>query len=137
MILVIDANAFIAGFLRNSTARRLILSEKLILHSPDWLVNEFERNESELLEKFSNSANFLETKKILFKFVNTVPRNEYSACMEEASKLTKHLKDIPYFALALSLNCAIWSDEVAFKKQSKVKVYSTSELIKEIGLKKF
>src|SRR3990167_9388768 len=104
MILVIDANPFIAGFLRNSTSRQIILSEKIFLYSPDWLIDEFERNESELMERFSDSDGFFETKRILFKFVKIVPKQEYSIRMEEASKLAKHTKDVPYFALALLLN---------------------------------
>ena len=130
MILVIDANPFIAGFLRNSTSRQIILSEKILLYFPDWLIDEFERNESELMERFLDSARFFETKKVLLKFVKIAPKKEYSKYMEEASKLIKHTKDIPYFALALSLNCLIWSDEKSFKQQSKVKVLSTEELVK-------
>ena len=40
-----------------------------------------------------------------------------------------HAKDVPYFALALSLNCPIWSDEKSFKKQNKVEVYSTADVV--------
>src|SRR3989339_873686 len=100
MILVIDANPFIAGFLRDSTSRRIILSDSVKLYTPDWLVAEFERNEFELKEKFPNSEHFFETKKTLLKFVNIVSEYKYSAYIEEASKLAKHAKDIPYFALA-------------------------------------
>lgn len=134
MILVIDANPFIAGFLRNSTSRRIILSDKVMLCSPDWLIDELDRNASELMEKFPNKADFSGTRSMLLGFVKIVSFKEYSLYLDEASKLTKHSKDIPYFALALSLNCPIWSDEKSFKQQSKVRVYSTSELIKEIGL---
>ena len=134
MILTIDANPFIAGFLRDSTSRRIMLSEKVVLYSPDWLIAEFERNEVELFEKFPSSKDFFETKASLLKFVNIVPESEYSTYIGEASKLARHSKDVPYFALALYLNCSIWSDEKSFKQQSKVKVYSTSELIKELEL---
>lgn len=134
MILVIDANPFIAGFLRNSTSRKIILSDQLILYSPDWIITEFERNEIELIKKFSGTEDFIETKKILFKFVNIVSETEYSAYMREATKLSKHKKDIPYFALALYLNCAIRSNEKSFKQQSKVKIFSTSDLIKELRI---
>ena len=134
MILVIDANPFIAGFLRNSTARKIILSDRITSFSPNWLIDEFERNESELMEKFPSSDDFFETKKLLFKLVKIVAKHEYSEHMEEASKLTNHTKDVPYFALALSLNCPIWSDEKSFKQQSKVKVCSTSDLVKELDL---
>ena len=135
MILVIDANPFIAGFLRNSGSRLIILSGKVRLYSPDWIEQEFNRNEKELVKKFSDTSKFSETKRLLFTFLNIIPHSEYSPYIKEASNLTKHTKDIPYFALALYLNCAIWSEERSFKKQSKVKVYSTSELLEEVGLK--
>ena len=134
MILVIDSNPLIAGFLRNSTSRKIILYEKVVLHSPDWLISEFERNESELMSKFPNSDNFFETKNLLFKFVKLAPESEYLKYIKEASKLAKHIKDISYFALALYLKCPIWSDEKSFKLQSKVEVYSNSDLVKELGL---
>lgn len=134
MILVIDANSFIAGFLRNSTSRQIILSDEVTLYSPEWLVDEFDRNEEELMAKFPDKPNFLETKKILLEFIRLVPASEYSKYIKEASNLVKHSKDIPYFALALYLNCAIWSNEGSFKSQSKVKVFSTSDLVKELRL---
>ena len=134
MILVIDANPFISGFLRDSINRKVLLSDKLTLYSPEWLLAEFERNESDLKSKFTDSKDFAETKGILFTFVNLVPAKEYSEFMKEASKLTHHTKDMPYFALALHLNCPIWYNEKLFKRQSRVKVYSTSELLKELNL---
>ena len=51
----------------------------------------------------------------------------------EANKISPHgeeTKDDPYFALALAFNFPIWSDEGAFRKQSKVKVFTTAELLK-------
>jgi len=47
----------------------------------------------------------------------------------EAKLLAPHLKDVEYFALALRFDFPIWSNEKAFKKQSKVKVFSTKDLI--------
>lgn len=48
---------------------------------------------------------------------------------EAKQLLGEHLKDIPYFALALYLNCGIWSNEKRFKKQSRIKAVSTADLI--------
>lgn len=132
MRLVIDANPFIAGFLRDSTSRKIIFSEKIVLFSPDWLKDEFERNEAELIKKFPSTEKFSATKEALFGFVNIVPHKEYSSYIEEALPLVKHAKDAPYFALALQLNVPIWSEEKSFKLQSKVSVYSTLELIRLI-----
>ena len=65
---------------------------------------------------------------IIFENIKTVKIEEYVEYMEEAKNLAPHERDIPYFALALAKNCAIWSNEKAFKKQQKVKVFSTNDL---------
>jgi len=48
--------------------------------------------------------------------------------LSEGLKLAPHPKDLEYFALALRFDFPIWSNEKAFKKQPKVKVFSTSDL---------
>jgi len=59
---------------------------------------------------------------------------------EEFKKIARPLaphksdKDIPYFALALKLNCPIWSNEPEFKEQSKIKIFNTQDLRNELDL---
>ena len=67
---------------------------------------------------------------VLEKKIETISRSEYDNFLPKSKEIAPHIKDAPYFALALSLNCPIWSDEKAFKKQSAVKIFSTAELIK-------
>lgn len=38
--------------------------------------------------------------------------------------------DTVFIALALALNCPIWSNDTDFKKQRNVKVYTTEDLLK-------
>ncbi len=54
----------------------------------------------------------------------------------KAEKLAPHSKDSPYFALALYLNCGIWSRERDFKKQDEIKVFNTKDLINNLEVKK-
>jgi len=57
--------------------------------------------------------------------------------LSPANKISPHgeqTKDDPYFALALAFNSPIWSDESEFKQQSRVKVFSTKELVELLGL---
>ena len=56
-------------------------------------------------------------------------RREYSVKLSEGLKLAPHPKDVEYFALALKFDFPIWSNEKAFKKQSVVNIFTTSELI--------
>jgi len=65
--------------------------------------------------------------------ITIVPESKYKDFLSKVFKLSPYIKDNPYFALSLFLSCPIWSDEKSFKKQSKVKIFSTAELIKELN----
>ena len=62
------------------------------------------------------------------------PVEKFSDKLFEAGRVSPHSKDIPYFALALALDCAIWSGEKRHKEQSQVKVFNTKDLVKKLGL---
>ncbi|MBS3175821.1 hypothetical protein J4457_01145 [Candidatus Woesearchaeota archaeon] len=49
---------------------------------------------------------------------------------DDAENLTPDPDDMAYFAIALRLNCAIWSNDKKLKEQNKIKVYHTHELTK-------
>lgn len=61
-----------------------------------------------------------------------IPKEEIEPFIEEAEKISPDERDVLYFALALKLKCGIWSNDKKLKKQSKIKIYSTEELLKEI-----
>ena len=138
MKLVIDANrlfSVIIGKKLNSAAINVLFSDNSELYSPFRILAELENNREEirLKSEFSHEDfdNFISVTKLRIKFV---PLEDFMDKIHDAKLISPHSKDIEYFALALSLNCAIWSDEKAFKRQSKVIVYSTSDLIKDFGL---
>ncbi len=76
--------------------------------------------------QFQTIENFLRT---IVKFVDV---KDYGECITEAQKISPDAEDVDYFALALKLNCPIWTQEKGLKKQDKVKILSTSELMKII-----
>jgi predicted nucleic acid-binding protein len=43
------------------------------------------------------------------------------------------ITDSPFLALALALNCSIWSNDGHFKQQDKVVVYTTKDMAKKIS----
>jgi len=49
--------------------------------------------------------------------------------MSEASRLAAHVEDAPYLALALWKRIPLWSNDKGMKLQSRVKVFTTSQLI--------
>ena len=133
-ILVVDANILFSFFKKDSLRRELIerlpnYGWKLI--SPDYVIEEL-LNEKERIMKFSkiDEISFLFLISLLQRKIETIPKENFDNWIDEAMKISPHSKDVPYFALALAFNAAIWSDEKAFKKQDEVKIFSTEELKK-------
>ena len=133
-IMVIDANILFSFFKKESLRRELI--ERLPnygckLISPDYVIEEL-LEEKERVIKFSgvDETAFLFLVSLIQRKIETISKTDYEMFLNEAMKISPHSKDVPYFALALSFNAAIWSDEKAFKKQDKVKIFSTEELKK-------
>ena len=64
---------------------------------------------------------------VLF-IVEFIPLEEYSSFMKEALAIPDP-DDIDFTALALKLDCPLWSNDKELKQQTVVKVFSTSDLI--------
>ena len=63
------------------------------------------------------------------KRIFTIPDEETNQFIELANKISPDQNDADYFALALKLNCPIWSNDKRLANQNTVKVYSTKELV--------
>lgn len=132
MNLIIDANILFSALIKDNTTRKLILKDNLILYSPDFIIEEFLEHleELEYKTKVGNKA-LKEKMKELLKLSNikVISNEDFMDNIKEAIKLSPDIGDAPYFALALKLNYPIWSNDKELKKQKKVKIYSTEELI--------
>ena len=132
MHLVIDTNILVS-FFRDNPVRFIILTSKLLnleLFAPEYSIDELKKNESEILKYGKiNSEQFNNILSDLVKFIIIIPKESFKKYESQSNELI-HDKDIPFFALALSLNCAIWSNEPSFKEQSKIKIFNTSDLRK-------
>lgn len=135
--LIVDASILFSFFNRSSARREIfkkLLDNDAELRSPDFALTELSNNKFKIM-KFSqiNESEFDEIFSELNKDLGTVDESEYKEFLPEAGRISPHedeTKDDPYFALALSLNMPIWSDEEAFKKQSSVDIFTTSQLNK-------
>lgn len=108
-----------------------MLNRDCRLVSPYFILEELRSDKEKIMHFSKNSIGEFEfTLAVIEGKVKLVSEDEYKEFLSGAIKFSPHFKDNPYFALALSLNCSIWSDEKAFKKQSKVKVFSTKDLLK-------
>lgn len=138
--LFVDASIMFSFFKADSVRRHVmeaLLNDGCELVSPEYALSELKSDKAKI-KNFSgiSEAEFSLLTSLLEKSVKTAPKGEYDDFMAEANTISPHgegTKDDPYFALALAKNCTVWSDEKAFKKQGKVKVFSTEELLDELG----
>jgi predicted nucleic acid-binding protein len=131
MDIVVDANVIFAVLIRESFSNHLLFSGQYHLFSPEYIFTEFEKHKEELLEKTERTTDdFFRLIDILKRRIALVLLEELTEYVEEAEKLAPDPKDMAYFALALKLNCAIWSNDKKLKEQNKIKVYHTHELAK-------
>jgi predicted nucleic acid-binding protein len=127
---IVDANKVFAAFIAEGIVHDLLFSGKFKPVGPEKLLEEVEKHKEEIAEKAEKKLEDIELAiKLLEPEFEIFSRLEYTARLSEGLKLAPHPKDVEYFALALKLDFPIWSNEKAFKKQSKVKVFSTSDLI--------
>lgn len=134
MRLVVDANELFAGIIAKgkelqSWTMDILFSDEVELFAPFRLLVELEKNRDEIRGKSGFSLRDFEAFVGILKLrVGFIPLERFLAKIPEAKELAPHLKDVEYFALALKLDCPIWAQEKAFKKQSVVKVFSTPDL---------
>jgi len=135
MKLVVDSNILVL-FFRDNPIQNIISNSKsfnLQLYAPEYALEELAKNKADII-KYSGEAEkefkiHLNKLKELITFVN---RDKFKAFEKKARELAPHDKDIPFFALGLKLNAPIWSNELAFTKQSVISIFRTQELIELI-----
>lgn len=133
MQFIVDANVLLASFLKDAKTRELLLDARLTLFAPEHLITETTRHlekSAALRKKIRISTQEL---KELFEFltqrIETLPAKVYQPFLSEAMSLAPHREDAPYLAVALALRIPLWSNDKGLKNQTKVDVYSTSEVL--------
>ncbi len=133
MELIVDANVLIAAFLKSAITRELLFDDEVELFAPEYFALEIVQTtqKDKILKKClsltKNEINDLLD--FLLAPIKIIPEEEYSSFIEKA-KQEIPFDDAPYLALSLAFKIPIWSNDAAFKKQTLVKIYTTSELLK-------
>ena len=130
MLLVADMNILFSFFKKHTFTRKLLSNPNLELYSSIYALDELNKYSQELISKSKiNTGTFELYKKVLSWFIKFMPVSEYKEFKDKADSISPDPNDTQYFALALKLNCPIWSNDKKLKEQSEIKVLNTSELI--------
>lgn len=132
MDLVLDANILFAAVVKKGITADLLFREDFHLYAPEFIFEEFEKYKILLKNKTERSdEEFGLFLNILQRRITLIPSEDIAPFIEKAKAISPDIKDIAYVALALMLNCAIWSNDKALKeKQIRIKVYPTHELVR-------
>jgi len=136
--IVVDTNVLIGALINpNSIVWSILEIKDIEFFVPEFFLLELSEYKQLIKEKLDTKYKYTNFKFLiseLFRNIVLVPKEMYSSKLNEAIEIMKDIdeKDSPFIALAITLNCAIWSNDKDFKKQKKVKVYSTSELAKRV-----
>lgn len=129
MELVADTNIVIAALIRAGDTRSLLLRPDLELSSPVRLPEELEKHREEMLAKSGLEPEaFEKAEKLVLSNIRIVQRAIYAPFDVRARNIAPDKDDAPFFALALALDCPLWSNEKRLKDQDAVEVYNTTEL---------
>ena len=131
MDLVIDANILFAALIRDGVTSDLMIHDDIHLYAPGLILKEFEEYRELIMKKTNRSdEEFNMALNIFQRRIKLVSQEQIKSFVEKAESISPDIKDVPYVALALKLNIAIWSNDKALKdKQKRVTVYSTEDLI--------
>src|SRR3989344_519585 len=103
MKLVVDANIIISALISASgKTSEMLFSDKLKLHTPEYLLEEINKHKKEISDKSGLSPEEINVLLSLISLnLEIVPFSEFKGFIKQASEICPDPDDIEYFALAL------------------------------------
>ncbi|MBI3859109.1 MAG: PIN domain-containing protein [Thaumarchaeota archaeon] len=133
MKLVVDTNILLKALIRNSRVRALLLSPTHSYMVPEHGVEETRRHMSTVTEKSGlPEAEVNVVFDVLLSNMEVIPSMTILAKWREGEAEIGHIDkgDIPFLAASLAVECdGIWSDDTHLRRQKKVKVFTTKDVL--------
>jgi len=130
--IVIDTNILISALIKDdSTTSKIIKSDIFEIYYPEDGMVELEKYRDYIIKKRKKALqrkSFDYAISFLLESITVVPSPLYEDKIREAYEIMKDTdeKDTPFLALALKLQCPVWSNDNDLEKQDLVEVYKTS-----------
>ncbi len=133
MKVVLYTNVLMAGLLRDSTVRSIIILSNANFFLPEYSINEIKKYEHYLLEKSGYSLDeFKKLMNFLLEKIKIVEKEEIKLFMKQAETIMKYIdiNDSSFIATALAINAdGIWSLDNDFKRQKIIRVFDTKDFL--------
>ena len=137
MLFVVDVNAVFSALINKGNSFTVFeinkLFDKFEFVSPEFMLFELDSIMDKLLKLTNLSEEELsKTLSFIKEQITFIPFSEFIDKLPEAIEL--NFKDSPYLALAIKLDCPIFSGDKGLKEQTKVKILSPRELLDMSGI---
>jgi predicted nucleic acid-binding protein len=133
MKLVIDTNRIMAGLLKESSSRKIILDNHFLFYAPDYIGTELFRHREYLIKKTKMTESDFDTLlNILLEQITLVPFDDFKQDYSRAIDIMEPIDedDAPFLAVGLALNLdGIWTEDRHFLRQDLLKVFRTVDLV--------
>ena len=135
MEVVVDINVVLSASLTKGDSFNVFalndLFNKFDFIAPEFLLTELKKHEEEFLKRSKLSKqDFRETLDFIIEQISFIPKSEFSDLIPKAKEsMSEHLKDVQYVALALKVDCPIFSGDKLLKKLSPAEVLSPKEML--------
>ena len=130
MIIVVDTNILFRFFWQNSLIRQILISKNKGFFSPELAMDEIKKYSSLIVSKTKIShKEFNSELNRLTSLVKFVPKKDFLNFIKEAEKISPDKDDADFLALCLKLNAPLWSNDGELKKQNKIIVLDTQDII--------
>ena len=105
MRIVIDSNVIIAMLIRPGIPIDTFFNENLEIYAPYLLLDEIESHRDIILKKsFLERDDLMGLRTIIISKIRFISETEFKEQYYQAESICPDRKDVPFFALALSLN---------------------------------
>ena len=132
MEIVLDTNILISSLLRNGLTRDIISISPFKMYTVEYARFEIEKHKDELLSKSKlDEKSFDYLNEFIFGKINFIASEDLAPFKNRAIEVMHEIDidDAPFLALAMSLNCPIWSNDGHFKRQDVIRAFTTKELM--------
>ncbi len=133
MNIILDSNILFSALIKDSITRKLILGYKGHFLFPSYIFDELQKHKVRLVDISGMSTDdFSILLQMLLSKVMIIPSEIIRGHKEEAYNLVKDIdpEDVIFIACALAFpHSILWSEDKRLKRQGKVKVMNTKEMM--------
>ena len=133
MKLVIDTNRIMAGLLKESTSREIILDNRFIFYAPDYIETELFKHREYLMKKAKITESGFDTLlHTLLEQITLVPFEDFEQEYSRAIRIMESIdeNDAPFLAVGLALKLeGIWTEDRHFLRQDLIRIFHTGDLV--------